>query len=191
LEEGYDPASIRHLLLSAHYRSDLNFTREGLRASANAVQRLLDFVARVQSVPTDDSAEAGDLAEAAEEATASFRAALDDDFNTPDAFGALFRLVSRVNAGIDERGSIRPSEQLAVLSALSSMEEVLGILAVANRSRAVDDDVASWVERRIEERTAARAARDFATADEIRDELAERGIVLEDGADGTRWKVVG
>jgi cysteinyl-tRNA synthetase len=155
------------------------------------MQRLLDFVARMESVSVDDAAAAGDLVEDASEAVSAFRAALDDDFNTPDAFGALFRLVNRVNASLDARASVTPDERTAVLDAIASMDDVLGLVGVARRSRSVDDDVASWVESKIEERAAARAARDFATADAIRDELAGRGIVLEDGAEGTRWKVVG
>ncbi len=71
------------------------------------------------------------------------------------------------------------------------MDEVLGLLEVAHASRSVDDDLASWVEERIEARAAARARKDFAEADAIRDELTERGIVLEDSAGGKRWKVVG
>ena len=191
LEEGYDPSSIRHLLISAHYRSDLNFTRDGLAASANAVQRLVDFAARLETVPTDAATGAGGLARLAAEALDSFRVAMDDDLNTPDALAALFRMVGRVNAELDRRDAVTPAERDGVLDALASMDRVLGLLEVARASRSVDDDVAAWVERRIEERSAARAGRDFAAADAIREELAERGIVLEDGAGGTRWKVVG
>jgi cysteinyl-tRNA synthetase len=71
------------------------------------------------------------------------------------------------------------------------MDEVLGLLEVAHASRSVDDDMAAYVEQKIQERADARANKDFATSDAIRDELAEKDIVLEDGADGTRWKVVG
>jgi cysteinyl-tRNA synthetase len=74
---------------------------------------------------------------------------------------------------------------------MESMDRVLGLIEVANASRAVDESVAEWVEGKIAERTQARADRDFGRADEIRDELAEEGIVLEDGPDGTSWKVVG
>ena len=184
IDEGYDPASIRHLLLSAHYRSDLNFTRDGVGASANAVQRLLDFVARVESVAVDDeAAERGELSDMAADAVGAFR-------NAPDAFAALFRLITRVNARLDARPTVGPEERAAVLGAVASIDDVLGIVEVARRSRSLDDDVASWVEAKIEESADARAARDFAAADAIRDELAGRGIVLEDGAEGTRWKVV-
>ena len=191
LEEGFDPASIRHLLISAHYRSELNFTRDGLWASRNAVQRLIDFAARLEAVTTDDAAAATELPSVAEVALASYRRAMDDDFNTADALAALFTLVTRVNAALDEHGRVMTADRDAVIDVVSSLDGVLGLLEVAKAVRTVDDDVAAWVEQKIQERTDARANRDFAAADAIRDELAARGIVLEDGADGTRWKVVG
>ena len=190
LDEGFDPASIRHQLISAHYRSELNFTRDGLAASSSAVQRLVDFEDRVRAVPlseTGDSTELRDLSGAALE---GFRTAMDEDFNVPDALGAVFTLVSRVNAALDTAGAVVAEERDAVLDAVASVDRVLGLLQVARASRSVDDDIAAWVEQKIQDRADARADRDFAAADAIRDELAARNIVLEDGAEGTRWKVV-
>ena len=190
LDEGYDPASIRHHLISSQYRKELNFTRGGLDASKNAVQRLLDFESRLEAVSVSDDAAPTVLRELAERATAAFRKAMDDDFNSSDALAAVFVLVSGVNAALDAAGTILPGDRDAVLGALRDVDQVLGLLEVAHASRGVDDDVAAWVEERIEARAAARQNRDFAEADAIRDELAGEGIVLEDGADGTRWKVV-
>ncbi|HKJ01891.1 MAG TPA: cysteine--tRNA ligase [Longimicrobiales bacterium] len=190
LDKGYDPASIRHQLLSAQYRKELNFTMAGLDASRNAVQRLLDFEARLEALSVDDGAEDTRLPELAQEAEARFRQAMDDDFNSADALAALFTFVNRVNGELDGRSELPGGDRKAALAALRSMDSVLGILEVAGASRAVDDDLASWVEERIEARKAARAARDFAAADAIRDELTAKGIVLEDGPQGTRWKVV-
>ncbi len=191
LEEGYDPAAIRHLLISSHYRGDLNFTREGLRASAAAVQRLLDFEARLEATPVDGSADQSELPVLAEALRAEFRSAMDNDFNSADALAAVFRFVSGVNSVLDAREAVPPAERDDALASLRSVDEVLGLLEVAHAARAVDDDLSMWVEERIQARADARAARDFATADAIRDELAARNIVLEDGAGGTRWKVVG
>lgn len=190
LEEGFDPSSIRHLLISSHYRSELNFTRDGLAASASAVQRLVDFETRLEALVTEEEAGESELPGLAETTLDSFRAAMDDDFNTADALGAVFTMVSGVNAALDRLTSVPPADRDAVLGVLGSMDRVLGVLGVAHSSREVAEDVAAWVELKIEERAKARTARDFAAADAIRDELAAKNIVLEDGADGTRWKVV-
>ncbi len=189
IDEGYDPASIRHQLMSAQYRRELNFTRAGLDGSRSAVQRLLDFEARLDATDTDPNAGHTHLPELAHDLTARFRRALDDDFNSADGMGVLFTFVNRVNNALDAQSVVRPEELNATRRALGGVDQVLGLLEVAHASRAVDDDLAQWVEGRIEARADARASRNFAAADSIRDELAERGIVLEDGASGTRWKV--
>ena len=191
LEEGHDPSAIRHLLISSHYRSGLNFTRDGLVASRNAVQRLLDFEARLEATPVDETAEPSPLREAAERAVAAFRSAMDDDFNAADALSAVFVLVRDVNAALGARTAVRPEDRDAVLEALRSVDGVLGLLEVAHTARSVDAGTEAWIEGKIQERAEARARRDFAAADAVRDELAERGVVLEDGPDGTRWKLVG
>ena len=191
LDEGHDPAAIRHLLISSHYRGDLNFTRQGLEASGAALQRLLDFEGRLKEIVADNTAAASGLPQAASQALKSFRAAMDNDFNSADALAAVFVFVNTANAALDEHGVVSESDRDAALDALHSMDEVLALLEVANASRALDDDQVAYVEQKIQERTAARANKDFATSDAIRDELAGKGIVLEDGPDGTRWKVVG
>ena len=190
LEKGYDAASIRHQLISAPYRRELNFTLEGLDASRKAVQRLLDFEARLEGVAVGESARATRLPELAREAVRGFREAMDDDFNSADALAALFTFVNRVNGELDGLAGVPPADRNAALEALRSMDRVLGLLEVAHASRSVDDDLAKWVEGRLRARADARQARSFAAADAIRNELAARGIVLEDGPQGTRWKLV-
>jgi cysteinyl-tRNA synthetase len=191
LDEGYDPASIRHQLISAHYRGDLNFTRAGLDASRKAVQRLVDFESRVASTAVDQKVGPTTLPGLAEDALGAFRAAMDNDLNTADALGALFTMVARVNGVLDAHATVLDSDRDSVLDALRQMDQVLGLLEVAHAARTIDDDVSEWVERMIVERTEARASGDYARADAIRDELAGKGIVLEDGPTGTRWKVAG
>ncbi len=214
LEEGLRPAAIRHQLLGAQYRRELNFTREGLEASAAAVQRLVDFEARLaetvgeggkggaggagrkdgagrENGPEEKNGAAeGPLARLAGEAIEAFRTALDDDLNSAEALAALFVFVNRVNGELDTASDIAESDLESARSALASIDEVLGLLSVARQGLEVDDDFESWIVSLIADRKAAREGKDFARADAIREELAERGIVLEDSAGGTRWKRV-
>jgi cysteinyl-tRNA synthetase len=190
LHEGYDPASIRHQLISAHYRSDLNFTRAGLDASRSAVQRLLDFETRLHGALIAEG-KTSELPRVTDEALEAFRAAMDQDFNTADALAALFTLVTRANAIMDAQKWVSASDAAKVRDALGAMDQVLGLLEVAKAARAVDPSVAEWVEERIRARAEARGRRDFAAADAIRKEITDRGIVLEDGPQGTKWKVLG
>ena len=189
LEEGLGPAAIRHQLLGAQYRRELNFMRDGLAASAAAVQRLLDFEARLTETVGGDGSD-GPLAPLAGEALTAFREALDDDLNSAEALAALFVFVNRVNGELDASSAVAECDLEAARKALASMDEVMGLLTVAREDLKVDDDTEAWITSLINEREAARADTDFARADAIRDELRERGIVLEDSAGGTRWKRV-
>jgi cysteinyl-tRNA synthetase len=192
LDEGVSPAALRHLLLSAHYRSELNFTREGLAASARAVERLLDFEARLRE-GAGRGGEAGEesLQEAAATAEVAFREAILDDLNVPEALAALFVFVTRANRALDEGVASDSRARIRALELLEEMDQVLGLLGPGKRFREVDAGLAEWVEERIRARAQARADRDWAQADAIREELTRAGVVLEDSASGTRWKRAG
>ena len=190
LEEGVEPAAIRYKLMSAQYRRELNFTRDGLAASSAAIQRLLDFEARLAETAPSEGAKGGPLGRIAAEGVDAFREAMDNDLNSAEALAALFVFVNRANGELDGSDGVSEGDLTAAREALASLDQVLGILAVAHEGRQVDDDVEAWVESLIGERNAARDGRDFQRADAIRDELAEKGIVLEDSAGGTRWKIV-
>jgi cysteinyl-tRNA synthetase len=191
LDQGHPPAAIRHLLISAQYRKELNFTRDGLEGSARAVERLVSLHRRLhEEVVEDPEAEAG-LTPLAEEAISSFDAALDDDLNSSGALAALFVFLKEVNGALDRSGGrARPEELDDARRALADMDQVLGLLEVAlRREGGADDDLTAWVEEMIVQREEARSTRDWSRADEIRDSLADRGVVLEDTAQGTRWKL--
>jgi cysteinyl-tRNA synthetase len=143
----------------------------------------------LKGLAVDAGADPSGLATIASEAVESFRGAMDNDFNSAAALAVVFGFVSSVNAALDAHPAVIAADRDAALAALHSMDEVLGLLEVASASRVVDDDLAAYVEQKIQERSEARANRDFATSDAIRDELTGKGIVLEDGPDGTRWKV--
>lgn len=189
VEQGHAPAAIRHLMISAQYRKELNFTFDGLEGSARAVQRLVALHRRLHDETTvDDQAEAAGLATAAAGALEAFEAALDDDLNTSEALAALFGFLRDVNTALDRTGGRARSDELdAARDALASMDQVFGLLELAVAGDSVDDDLATWVEQKIAERKQARADKDWGRADAIRDELTERGIVLEDTPQGTRW----
>jgi cysteinyl-tRNA synthetase len=171
--------AIRYLLLSAPYRTQLNFTADGLEAASASLERLRNFQRRVREAraANDDTSAAYD---SAERALGAFRDAMDDDLNTSLALAALFTMVSEVNSRIDEHG-LCDGERAAVLDAIERMDSVLGVLAPIS-----DDAIPHEVLALVEERTAARVARDFKRADEIRTQITALGFVLEDTPDGTK-----
>ncbi len=187
LDEGRDPASIRWALLSAHYRSELDFTRAGLESAAASVQRLLDFRRRVRAAATAPGS-APRLAEQARTASAAFLDALADDLNVSRALAELWTLVRDANAAMDAASdAVAPESRTALLEALAGMDEALGVMDLADRARRVGADADAEVDQLVDARNEARARRDYATADRIRDELAARGVRMEDAPSGTRW----
>ncbi len=191
LEQGHDPAAVRHQLLSAQYRRELNFTMQGLEGSGRALQRLLDFDARLRGVQVSEAAPPTAIQEISRRALVSFQEGMDDDLNSAEAMAAFFIFVNEVNSELDVAGGpIPPRDRELARGTLESLDEVLGLIELARSSRTVDAATEAWIQEQIQARQEARKERDFARADAIRDALAARGIVLEDSAEGTRWKVV-
>jgi cysteinyl-tRNA synthetase len=187
IERGYSGAAIRYLLLSAHYRKELNFTFEGLEQGRESVRRLLTFAERLESAAIGNAA--GGLVELAENARTNFEAALDDDLNTSAALAVVFDLVRETNSRLDASPSISEPEATALRKTIEAVDSVLGVLSLA-RAHATggDQEFAAWVEQRIADRKAARGRRDFTEADRIRQELLAKSVIIEDTTSGTRWK---
>jgi cysteinyl-tRNA synthetase len=181
LAKGHDPGVIRYLLISVPYRQKLNFTMDGLHAAEQAMERIGNTLRRLEHTPAAEGT--GDLETAVvDEFRREFRDSLGDDLNTARALGALHTVLRQVNTALDGRG-ISDEVRGSLRGALDEADSVLDILPVP-KSAAADD---AEIQRLVEERTAARVARDFARADEIRDQLIEMGIVVEDTPHGAVW----
>jgi cysteinyl-tRNA synthetase len=187
---GHRPSAIRYLLLSVHYRKQLKFSWTNLQQSEEALKRLSDFVDRLDrladargDVGTNNAA----LLEKVSAAAEKFTAALEADLNVPGALGVLFELVRDVNAAMDAQ-QVSKADAQAIAAHFDRFDQVLGVIALRRQEDAQPPVPVEEIERLIEERQAARRRRDFAQADNIRQTLDARGIILEDSAAGTRWK---
>ena len=175
-------AALRHLIFSTHYRKELNLSEEALEGSMEAVRRVGEFAARLESARRGTP----ELAAAAAEGMRVFREALFDDLNAPEALAALFTFIRRGNAELDRGGE----DASALEAARETFRQMMGVLDILpDREPQADPELAAWVEERLAARKAARAARDFAEADRIRGELSGRGVVVEDTPQGVKWRV--
>ncbi len=184
--EKYDAQVLRFFMLSAHYRSQLNFSADLMEAAKNSLERILtaadrarDFAAKGNTGEITESEHA--LLEEAKSFRTKYEEAMDDDFNTADAIAAIFELVKFMNTNITEETSA--AFDAALLAELNELCDILGI-TTERKAELLDADI----EKLIEERQAARKEKNFARADEIRAELLEKGIVLEDTREGVKWK---
>jgi cysteinyl-tRNA synthetase len=207
LLKGYKASAIRLALISVPYRKQFNFTFEGVADAAKAIERLRTFAGRLKG--NFAAGESAEMQEAAKKALEEFRAALADDLNTAEALAPVFELVRATNGAIDQ-GQFFAADREAVLAALKDFDAVFDVLedrdaeptrralewaeGAGRMGDVVPELVAAQsltdeaIETLVAERAAAKKARNFARADEIRAELAEKGVVIEDSKDGVRWK---
>jgi cysteinyl-tRNA synthetase len=180
LEKGYRPDTIRYLLSQAHYRSQLNFTWEGLQHATAALERVRSFVQRLDEVDKDGPV-SPEVRQAVENGRKDFDAALGDDLNTPQALAAVHVMVGEGNALL-AAGSVTRDGAAALRAELASMDSVFAVFLPEEDRMSADE------QRVFDERQEARRTRDFKRADELRQKLEAMGIVLEDTAKGTRWR---
>lgn len=186
IKEKYDLQVLRFFMLSAHYRSPLNFSAELMEASSNGLERIVNAVDNLKYLQENASAEELTPAESAamEEVKAfvtRFDEVMDDDLNTADAISVIFELVKYANTNVNGENSKAFIQ--AVREELLELGDVLGLILEKKEELLAED-----IEKMIEERQAARKAKDFARADEIRNQLLEMGIVLLDTREGVKWK---
>jgi cysteinyl-tRNA synthetase len=198
-DKGFAAESVRYLLASVPHRKQLNFTFDGLRAAATSIERLRNFKRRLETGRFPEGQDP-EITKLADEARRQFEAGMDDDLNTAQALGAVFEFVraanTRMDAGKFPDGNL--ADATSVLDLFDSIFDVLrpevgGAVTRQQTQTAVTRIAPSSeeIEKLIAERLAARKSRNFARSDEIRDELKQKGVVLEDTRDGTRWKYAG
>ena len=180
LDAGVSPRALRFALISVHYRQGLEYTPASVAAAAAAIERL-DALVLALGAYAEAQPDADDLPGLLDDARSRFAAALDDDLNVSAALAALFDLVRELNRRIADR-AISTADAAAALAALGDLDRVLAILPDAS------DDLPPGAKELLAAREAARASRDWATSDRLRDELAGLGVAVEDTKDGQRWR---
>ena len=181
IAEKYPLQVIRFFMLSAHYRSPLNFSADLVEASKNGLERILTAVDRLKSISGTEGEVDKAVADEMDAFVKKYEAAMDDDLNTADAISVIFELVKYANVNVTEE-STKATVEL-VLNTVTKLCDILGIIT-EKKKEILDSDI----EALIEERQAARKAKNFARADEIRDQLSDMGNILEDTREGGKWK---
>ena len=183
LQQGYPPEAIRYLLASVPYRKKLNFTFDSLHSAVTAIERLRNYKLRLETEKLPEGLNER-LLERTWQASRQFEESLDDDLNTAEALGAVFEFVREANSAMDA-GEFRAGNVQPALDLLVRFDAIFDVLRPSAKAASISE---VEVEALIAERNQARKARDFARADQIRSQLLERGIILEDTKEGVRWK---
>ncbi len=189
LSQGHDPETVRYLLAAVPFRKPLNFTFDGVRQAAASIERLRNFRLRLRTekLPAGEDPQAAEVVRCA---VSDFEAALDDNLNTAAALGVVFDAVRELNTAADA-GRFASGNAAAALELLERFDRIFAVLDTEAEQRETEEmaRLVQEVEEKVQQRVAARQARDFATADRIRKELLEKGVIVEDTKEGARWKL--
>lgn len=182
IKKGIEPVTLRYLLMSVHYRKKLNFTSTSILQAKEAVDRIINFKLRLMTEVLKEGFQSDRVVSLLEKTKNGFDNAMDDDLNISEALASVFELIRQVNILIDDNELTKNDAEL-ILSYLKRFDKVLGIIFVG-KDEIADNEILPL----LEERNRARKERNFQRADEIRNYLLEKGIILEDTKTGTRWK---
>ena len=185
LDKGFRLSALRYILLSAYYRKQLNFTWIGLEQAEEALRRITDFLGRVEGLAAGDAHPA--VTARVKEAVDAFDAALRDDLNTAAGLGAIFDLIRALNIAMDAK-QVGKGDAGEIIAAFDHFDRVLGVLSLRRAEDATPPIPQAEIDAAILARQDARRRRDFGEADRIREDLLAKGVILEDFAQGTRWK---
>ena len=185
LDKGFRLSALRYILLSGYYRKQLNFTWTGLEQAEEALRRITDFLGRVEALASGGAHD--DVLTRVKQAVDAFDRALGDDLNTAAGLGAMFDLIRALNILMDNR-QVGKGDAPEIIASFNHFDRVLGILSLRRAEDATPPIPLADIEAAIHARQDARRRREFAEADRIRQDLLAKGVILEDGPQGTRWK---
>ena len=180
LTKGYDPISIRYLLMSTHYRQQFNFTFEGLESAKSAIERLRNFVRRLSGAEGKESK--GKVTTLTKKLKACFEGAMDDDLNIGIALSSLFDFVREINSLLDVN-EVSKEESAKIIEVIMQIDDVLGVIGKVE----VEEALPREIELLVQKREVARKTKNWKEADSIRAQLKTMGIVIEDTSQGVRW----
>lgn len=181
--KGFPPEALRYLLASVPYRKKLNFTFDGLKAATTSIERLRNYELRLKTAKFADGLNEA-LEARARAATAAFEEAMDDDLNTAEALAAVYEYVRDTNSAMD-LGEFLAGNVASALAFLAEFDSIFEVLKPTAKVGGISD---AEIETLVAKRASAKKARDFARADEVRKQLADQGVILEDTKEGVRWK---
>ena len=180
IDKGYDAKNIRFLLISSHYRSQLNFTFDGINQAKENINRIQEVYSKIIEGKPKSGIDAN-ISNITNESKKAFEEALDDDLDMPVALASIFKFVRDINKYL-ETNQVLEENKLEIIDYFETIDRILGILS--NKTIELDDDVKSLIEQRDE----ARTKKDWKKSDEIREELLKKGFIVEDTKEGTRIK---